>query len=479
MKKHILEAQVAGNTLGATNNNEDISSPFATGLTLEGCKCKHLQKWLPHVLDLTCAIVESDDDDDNKTNWIMANPVHALHMASHLEPDGATVFLPKDQPQGEPALYGEEQCRLKAFVTNGISPAIELIDHNVDSTPEYATRVVLPAPTTQTAMLPPQPPPPSMNAVDLKGAVMNMPMTQQTPPATAAARRPLLPSSIVPPTSRGSAQPQLAHILPKPPASASVTITPPFQAMSNARAVPPVTSTTRSLAPTVSTTLVPNKTVTTGTRSFPLLLEEEERFQELRRREDALLRQRHCAPSRRKMSPAAASRKAKKKRRVQHETAPLLPNAMFTKTLVKITNMSKWQKDAKLARATVEEWMERFRLNRHAYWQERERKERFGALEFRQCQTCSSTNVRNPSRQAFGDDLMQCLECTFIGCGPQSLMEDSKQHMMHHMLRTGHTFGACLLHAICSSFTGATILPVTLLTRNISDHCSCHLWRTS
>ena len=40
-----------------------------------------------------------------------------------------------------------------------------------------------------------------------------------------------------------------------------------------------------SLAPTISATPVSNKSVSTGTRSFPLLLEEE-RFQELRRWED-------------------------------------------------------------------------------------------------------------------------------------------------------------------------------------------------
>mmetsp|Transcript_29011 Transcript_29011/g.52487 ORF Transcript_29011/g.52487 Transcript_29011/m.52487 type:complete len:83 (+) Transcript_29011:269-517(+) len=39
-------------------------------------------------------------------------------MESQLELDGATVILSKEQPHGEPALYGEEQLHSKAIIRN-------------------------------------------------------------------------------------------------------------------------------------------------------------------------------------------------------------------------------------------------------------------------------------------------------------------------------------------------------------------------
>ena len=136
MRKHILEAQIAE----STDTDSGALPPIAATLTLEACKCKHLQKFLPHVLDLTCAIIPESGED----HWIMANPVHALHMASQLEPDGATVVLPNQQSHGEPALYGDEQLRTKAITTIGISPTVELINQEEEDVKEYATRNIVP-----------------------------------------------------------------------------------------------------------------------------------------------------------------------------------------------------------------------------------------------------------------------------------------------------------------------------------------------
>jgi ubiquitin C-terminal hydrolase len=160
---------------------------------------------------------------------------------------------------------------------------------------------------------------------------------------------------------------------------------------------------------------------------------DEERFEELRRKEQALMMQRHVGPTRRKLTSTQASQKKKKPKTV-HDTLPLLPNGLFVKTVYKLNSLQRWQEDARIARATVEEWMERYRLNRYSYWQERQQEQICG--EVRECLKCSN----GYSCGATGDELMQCLDCSFIGCGPQSLLEESNQHMMHHMIRTGHSF---------------------------------------
>lgn len=414
MKKHILEAQLTEETStgdGATSSLAPVAS-----LTVEACKCRHLQKWLPHVLDLSCAAVLKDDepDDEHKeTKWVMCNPVHALHMASHLEPDGATVFLPKEQAHGELALYGEEQCRSQALFTKGISPAVELITEQDETKLEYVTRRILPShePTLQQSMKAPS-----------STGVMSQPSTS----SAAAPRRPPLPSGIVPPKGVPSLAPLKAPPLPQVNRSSGYMTTSP-SVISN------------------------NSIKTTTTRSSASNLLSDERLEELRRKEHALVQQQQqsTGTNRRKALQTAAARKVKKKQKVDNPaTVPLLP--MLEKTLYQISNLEKWQQDAQLARATVEEWMERFRLNRRAYWQEKKtcrhcRHTRTFEFEgsaiphVRECQVCSA----NPASScgAVGDELMQCLECSFVGCGPQSLLEESGQHMMHHMILTGHNFG--------------------------------------
>jgi hypothetical protein len=48
---------------------------------------------------------------------------------------------------------------------------------------------------------------------------------------------------------------------------------------------------------------------------------------------------------------------------------------------------------------------------------------------------------KKPRAPLVGDELMQCLECSFIGCAPQSTAPKSKQHILRHLLLSGHTFG--------------------------------------
>lgn len=485
MKKHILEAQLIEQDNAAKNDN------LATTLTVEACKCKHLQKWLPHLLDLTCAILPKDnkdaklEDEHKPTDWIMANPVHALHMSSQLEPDGATVFLPKNQEHGEPALYGEEQVRAKALVTNGISPAVELVNNgDNDNKSPHVTRIILPThqpastgatSTAATLKKQQQHPVPNVPSASMHQAPpMNMQMMQQQQPPP---RRPSVPSRIVPPTSSSSSATTMPpsnhaqYLMPKPPPGSTMYPSnpnymsnqpPPYASGGSAMqpprimpSMPPASATagnpslpptsfhpppSRVVAPpsTASTTKRPSTTTTTSTRSStltnPQYLLSNQRFDELQNRQHFLLQQvAAVSSSRRKPTSTTTSHKVKKRLKLENPAAvPLLPpTTLLTKSIYKVDNMAKWQDDARMARSTIEEWMERFRLSRIAYWQEQQH-----GQEFRQCQECCSNDC-----QAVGDELLQCLECDFVGCGPCLLSgDDSKQHAMHHMLLTGHTF---------------------------------------
>ena len=42
------------------------------------------------------------------------------------------------------------------------------------------------------------------------------------------------------------------------------------------------------------------------------------------------------------------------------------------------------------------------------------------------------------------DSLFQCLECTFVGCAPASVVSTgttTKQHILQHLLQSNHKYG--------------------------------------
>jgi hypothetical protein len=127
-----------------------------------------------------------------------------------------------------------------------------------------------------------------------------------------------------------------------------------------------------------------------------------------------------------------------------------------------------WKAAMVAAREKVEGWMDHYRLCRQSYWDEQKDDKPQGAdvvssfympqerteQQKRCCKLCVSKPHGDPywdgkqhkkeskKRRSFsGDDLMQCLECSFIGCSPKSLAPDSRQHILQHLLLTGHTFG--------------------------------------
>jgi hypothetical protein len=117
-----------------------------------------------------------------------------------------------------------------------------------------------------------------------------------------------------------------------------------------------------------------------------------------------------------------------------------------------------WEDRFRQATIKVELWMEHFRLSRETYWDERRRSRRpaktrstFGSLEPEQsnlsCQLCCLPPDRrwrcaqSTSHDLSGDELMQCLECSFVGCAPTAVAPKSSQHILQHLLVSNHKFG--------------------------------------
>eukprot|EP00978_Attheya_sp_CCMP212_P017021 scaffold45125_cov60-Attheya_sp.AAC.1 len=140
--------------------------------------------------------------------------------------------------------------------------------------------------------------------------------------------------------------------------------------------------------------------------------------------------------------------------------------------------------------SSVEEWLQVARLSREQYWNQKHSHSKGGT----RCMACPTTpgpftttskrgpnpnyarsmnqdtvagttahvvtdedsprvaaakeKVKKPKRHkrpGMGDELLKCLECSFIGCGPCSTFAESRQHALQHMLSTGHKFGTFVL----------------------------------
>ena len=94
MKKQIIEREA--------KISRDTPKDLAAVSAEDGCRCEHLERWLPHLLEITTLANESLD------TYLVENPVHALHLQSNL---GATTSV----------LYGDEQRRYSSlWHTTGI-----------------------------------------------------------------------------------------------------------------------------------------------------------------------------------------------------------------------------------------------------------------------------------------------------------------------------------------------------------------------
>jgi hypothetical protein len=186
------------------------------------------------------------------------------------------------------------------------------------------------------------------------------------------------------------------------------------------------------------------------------------RFWSLHAQEDQIRVLRRSFMAKRLPAVKRKTDKSSKKRKASESKHPnLVQLSAWKPTLcVKMTHdqESTWEDRFRQAKIKVELWMEQFRLSRRAYWEEQRRSRQpaklrstFGSLEPEQrgmcCQLCRLPQDRGwicaqaGSSELSGDDLMKCLECSFVGCAPRSVAPNSSQHILQHLLLSNHKFG--------------------------------------
>jgi hypothetical protein len=186
------------------------------------------------------------------------------------------------------------------------------------------------------------------------------------------------------------------------------------------------------------------------------------RFWSLHAQEDQIRILRRSFMAKRLPAVKKKTDKSSKKRKASDSKHPnLVQLSAWKPTLsVKMTpdQESAWEDRFRQAKIKVELWMENFRLSRQAYWEEQRRSRQpaklrstFGSLEPEQvglsCQLCRLPQDRgwkcaqSGSGDLSGDDLMRCLECSFVGCAPRSVAPKSSQHILQHLLLSNHKFG--------------------------------------
>jgi len=99
-------------------------------VSLEACRCIHLQEYLPHLLSLELCKATTGQQLSTKQlirRWIFANPIHALHMASQLDEINSTstsstsTMSFMDHEILPPIFYGDEQQRTMMLNAEGIA----------------------------------------------------------------------------------------------------------------------------------------------------------------------------------------------------------------------------------------------------------------------------------------------------------------------------------------------------------------------
>jgi hypothetical protein len=207
---------------------------------------------------------------------------------------------------------------------------------------------------------------------------------------------------------------------------------------------------------------VASEASTTATTSSLYELPDQQ-YHHLRLEEDRIRLIRSSLSSHR-LNKKNSDTKKKRKRETDYSKAPAIPG--WRASAPKELNPEQeedWQEAMVTARGKVERWMENYRLCRQSYWDEQQQtttkqppRSSFylpqdPSEQMRCCQLCVSMPRKDPHwdvhspkkgrRLLTGDDLMQCLECAFVGCSPQSIARDSRQHMLQHLLTSGHKFG--------------------------------------
>lgn len=408
MKDFILQQQCPPVDAAQKRAEASLTSSSAA-ITSRCCQCPHLLDVLPEELDLTFAKSET-------RGWILRNPVHAMHLASQLEAEQEHQQQQdnKQDHQQPPLLYGDEQERSLAITTQGIPETWHPYIQKDTSTTAFATDWRLPAAT-------------ETNQEDARFAAM---YAQEQEIRNVQAR---LASKRTIPLPNNSAANSNKKRIPAAAAAATGRMVTPNP--------PPVVSSAIPLHPPVSNPLapaIPTSTTSatyTGTVADPL-----------------------AAPS----TTATSTLQSSTQQPQQQQPAPVKPIPTVHPLARPIIHMSQsdqlaWDAKHTQAQQQVTKWLEQYKMARRAFYYQQtvsqKQQQQQGAT------TTSKSNSSVPSsffvaeRQAFinqatlschvcqqqsnGDDdaMMQCLDCSFVGCSSQ------RKHMMEHMVLKHHNFG--------------------------------------
>jgi hypothetical protein len=504
LEQQLTDVKVKGS--GSEKKN-DTAIPITavdhvTQVALETCRCSHLQEYFPHLLDL-----ELCKANHHPRGWVVANPVHSLHVASQLE-DASPASQHWKQP---PILYGEEQQRTIALNTEGIveywcpldgysavihdDTALEKMEHLPTV---HKQKPSLPSHAHSSSQPPSSPPKSPKNK-------QHPPKSSSTPDKPLSEPNPTPEKPLA--SSPGGVAPPALSIVPSIPSAMDSSVDPPKTASADLKTNP---NTTDGPAPTTSSAVMkppaspmkidphivvsslqtptsatsPEKAVSSTADAAPTPNDptasghspdahQESELNHLRLEEDRIRLIRRSLSSHRLEQKRKADPK-KKRKRVADLKSPGIPGWRPSDPKELSNEQEEEWKDALVAaREKVDCWMENYRICREAHWEERNSKTNlrdkpgsfYLPMDMAESTRCCAVCVKKrnkvdpcwegkkasarPFQKLEGDSLMQCLECSFVGCSPQSIDPHSRQHILQHLLISGHKFGR-FWHTRCS-----------------------------
>ena len=370
------------------------------------CHCPHLLEYLPEQLDLTFAKSET-------RGRMLRNPIHAMHLASQLDP----VWL--QSLEDPPVLYGEEQEKLEAITKEGISETWHpwmrrtVEDESIQeqqlrettTAPKQDTQIPMVSDETVQSTQPPSPEPASVPSASI---------SQVEPPLTATADSTLSEDRFM------AMYAQEEHIykvqdslLGRRTVSASSLVG---------------TGVNKKRKETFSTTTAAGATSDTGQSSS--------------------------------FSAAGAGQAFTAANGAAAPTAPKKGTSSMTdrpwaRPIVHFTRADEqaWEYKLKVAQDKVTMWLEQYKHARRSFYAEggchkigtrgmTRLKPFFGSDSADSGQAACQSCQTNSSGYC-GDDLMQCLECSFVGCYVTENDDEEviSEHMMEHLVVKNHNFG--------------------------------------
>jgi Ubiquitin carboxyl-terminal hydrolase/Zn-finger in ubiquitin-hydrolases and other protein len=525
LEQQFPDARVASGGIVPSTSSDGIAiTPVdqVTQITLETCRCVHLQEFLPHLLDLEmCRAV------NHPRGWVIANPVHSMHVTSQLEDDVPAMGHERHHHYQAPVFYGEEQQRTMTLKTSGIPEYWCPLDgysafiHCQDNTPQTTNVLSSTMSLASSALTSIRTDHSAAGIVGTSALAAGASKTDDSDTATDTVRHNASstadPSTCDQPTGGDDdpndvkqeistsqhmksseslmildkAEPNMEETMGEPStvemsmqtevnkvAAHSIDSSLPSSEvdMDNPNGPAPVLSssdTNSSSVPVHSPPIMSSPLVVT-TQEIPYELSEA-KYNQLRMEEDRIRLIRRSLASYRMFPTKKVDSKNRvdpKKKRKKDDTykAPGIPG-WHDVNLNELTNVQEddWLEARDASKFKVDRWMENFRSCRETFWVEHHRQISPSAVPkesafylpqdqqissaFRCCEIClmgthgdkdwdgsSQRKARKPRRRFTGDDVMQCLECNFVGCSPQSICADSKQHILQHLLISGHKF---------------------------------------